>query len=675
MVGIVLFLVESVVTLILTVLTIASQVVEGGFGGTGSGGIPQVGPEWFQFLPISIGGNVFSALPGAGGIGSGDIGSLFLLPVPLAPGARRRRSSTSSRHRHRSRSRCAARRSLDPGSPATSRPLTFDVLLPAPADGSTRARLGHLRTPHGDVQTPVFMPVGTNATVKALDPDDLVEVGAQIILCNTYHLYLRPGPRAHRAARWVAPVHGLERADPDRLGRLPGRQPGRLPLGRRRRRHVPIAPRRLAPALHAGALDRGPGGAWVPTSPSASTSRCRRTRRSRREVAEATVRTDAGRSAASSAHARPDQALFGIIQGGLEPDLRAESTRAIAALPFDGICIGGLAGDETPRQRRAALDVVVPLLAGDPRPRYLMGLGSPMDLLDAVDAGIDMFDSVLPARVARNGSLWTPEGRLNLRNSRFLDDDQPIQDGCRCRACRTFSRAYLAHLLRADELLFYRLATCHNLTFILDFMAGIRAALAAGTFPELLRERRLALRDQLRRLTDIRRDKQAVAKSGSEAIEISGVGYTGRTPRRRDEMATKRSPPATKPRRSRRRKEAKPMLESLLQTRHRHSVELIKPKRKPRGSRSREPRGVGLDRSPVTARRSTRHDDHGDRPATAQRATAWIRRGEGEQRSDARAVDAAILAIEKQFGRGSIMKLGSSERQAGRRDPHRLHRA
>jgi tRNA-guanine family transglycosylase len=180
--------------------------------------------------------------------------------------------------------------------------------------------------------------------------------------------------------------------------------------------------------------------------------------------------------------------LFGIVQGGLEPDLRVESTRAIAALPFDGICVGGLAGDETAEQRGAALDVVVEQLAADPRPRYLMGLGSPADILDAVDRGIDMFDSVLPARVARNGSLWVPEGRLNLRNARYLDDPAPVQEGCRCRLCRTFSRAYLAHLFRADELLAYRLATCHNLTFTLDFMARIRQALAAGTFPELARE-------------------------------------------------------------------------------------------------------------------------------------------------------------------------------------------
>jgi queuine tRNA-ribosyltransferase len=214
----------------------------------------------------------------------------------------------------------------------------------------------------------------------------------------------------------------------------------------------------------------------------------------RREVAEAVIRTHAWAERCLTAHNRPDQALFGIIQGGLEPDLRAESTRVIGSMAFDGLCIGGLAGDESARQRREALDVVVPLLANDPRPRYLMGLGSPADLLDAVDAGVDMFDSVLPARVARNGTVWVPEGRLNLRNTRYLDDDTPIQEGCRCRACRNFTRAYLAHLLRADELLFFRLATCHNLTYVLDFMAAIRAALAEGRFPELVRDQ-AALRD------------------------------------------------------------------------------------------------------------------------------------------------------------------------------------
>ena len=368
-----------------------------------------------------------------------------------------------------------------------NRPISFDVLLPPPADGSTRARLGHLRTPHGDVQTPVFMPVGTNATVKALDPDDLDEVGAQIILCNTYHLYLRPGHERvarlgglHKFMAWRRPIltdsggyqvvslGDFRSVDDDGVS-------FRSHLDGSLHRFTPehsIAVQEALDSDIAVVLDQ-------PVAPHAS---------SRREVAEAMVRTHAWAERCLSAHQRSDQALFGIVQGGLEEDLRAESVRIIGGMPFDGICIGGLAGDESAAQRRAVLDVCVPLLADDPRPRYLMGLGSPADLLDAVDAGIDMFDSVLPARIARNGTVWVPEGRLNLRNTRFLDDPGPLQEGCRCRACRSFSRAYLAHLLRADELLFYRLATCHNLTFVIDFMARIRAALAEGKFPRLVRE-------------------------------------------------------------------------------------------------------------------------------------------------------------------------------------------
>jgi queuine tRNA-ribosyltransferase len=208
-------------------------------------------------------------------------------------------------------------------------------------------------------------------------------------------------------------------------------------------------------------------------------------------VADATDRTHRWAERSLAAHDRADQALFGIVQGGLEPDLRAASVEYIAGLPFDGICIGGLAGDETPAQREATLDVVVPLLEEDPRPRYLMGLGSPADLLEAVDRGIDLFDSVLPARVARNGQFWVPGGHLNIRNSRFQDDPGPIQADCPCLACRRFSRAYLAHLFRAKELLAYRLATCHNLTFTLDFMARIRTALRSGNFPAALPELRL----------------------------------------------------------------------------------------------------------------------------------------------------------------------------------------
>jgi queuine tRNA-ribosyltransferase len=375
---------------------------------------------------------------------------------------------------------------IEASAPQHARPLQFDILKPPPASGATRARLGRLATAHGVVETPVFMPVGTNATVKALDPDDLREVGATMILANTYHLYLRPGHERierlgglHRFMAWPGPILtdsggfqvvslGEMRAIDDEAVTFRSHLDGSL--------HTFTPEHSIAVQAALGSdiavcLDQ-------PVAPHAS---------SRREVAEATLRTHRWAERCLAAHDRPEQALFGIIQGGLEADLRADSTKVIGGLPFDGICIGGLAGDETAAQRRAALDVVVPLLEHDPRPRYLMGLGSAADLLDAVDAGVDMFDSVLPARVARNGTLWVPGGRLNLRNSRFLDDPEPIQAGCRCRACASFSRAYLAHLLRADELLFYRLATCHNLTFLLDFMAQIRTAIADGSFPELVR--------------------------------------------------------------------------------------------------------------------------------------------------------------------------------------------
>jgi queuine tRNA-ribosyltransferase len=373
-------------------------------------------------------------------------------------------------------------------------PLRFELEGPAAATADTRARAGRLFTSHGPVETPIFMPVGTNATVKALDPDDLHDVGAQIILANAYHLAVRPG---HERIKRLGGLHEFMAWERPILTDSGGYQIVSLADSRKIdddgvtfRSHLDGDTLHFSPeyaievqeALGADiavCLDQ-------PVMPHAS---------SRRQVAEATARTHHWAERCLDAHTRADQALFGIIQGGLEEDLRAESTQAISELPFEGICIGGLAGDETPQQRRAVLDVVVPLLKDDPRPRYLMGLGSPLDLLDAVDAGVDMFDSVLPARIARNGTLWTPQGKLNMRNARHLDDPGPVQEGCRCRLCRTFSRAYLAHLFRADELLAYRLATCHNLTFTLDFMKRIRSAIRSGTFPALKHELRASQAD------------------------------------------------------------------------------------------------------------------------------------------------------------------------------------
>ncbi len=357
----------------------------------------------------------------------------------------------------------------------------FEVTVPPPADESTRARNGVLTLTHGTVETPQFMPVGTNATVKALAPDEIKAAGASIILSNTYHLYLRPG---HERIERLGGLHRFMDWDRPILTDSGGFQV--VSLGDLRvvdddgvtfRSHLDGSIHRFTPELAVGvqqALGADVAVAFdQPVYPSSP----------RAVVADATERTHRWAERSFAAHTRPDQAIFGIVQGGLDPELRAASTRAIAAIPFDGICIGGLAGDETPAQREAALDVAVPLLADDPRPRYLMGLGSPADLLEAVHRGVDLFDSVLPARVARNGQLWVPGGRLNLRNRRFLDDPEPVQADCPCLLCRRFSRAYLAHLFRAKELLAYRLATCHNLTFTLDFMVRIRASIQAGTFP------------------------------------------------------------------------------------------------------------------------------------------------------------------------------------------------
>lgn len=375
---------------------------------------------------------------------------------------------------------------------ATAGPAQFEVLADAAAGSGTRARLGRLTLPHGIIETPQFMPVGTNATVKALDPDDLRTVGATIVLANTYHLYLRPG---HERVERLGGLHRFMAWDRPILTDSGGFQVVSLSDSRvidddgaTFRSHIDGSSHRLTPESSIAIQEALGADVAVafdhPVYPSSERS----------VVEDATERTHRWAERSLVAHQRgnrrSDQALFGVIQGGLEPDLRERSTRFIASLPFDGLNIGGLAGDETPEQRRAALDVVIPLIQDDPRPRYLMGLGSPADLLDAVLQGVDVFDSVLPSRVARTGQVWIPGARLNLRNAQFLDDPAPIEDGCPCICCRQFSRAYLAHLFRAKELLAYRLATAHNLTFTLGFMALVRAAIAGGRLAEALPELR-----------------------------------------------------------------------------------------------------------------------------------------------------------------------------------------
>ncbi|MEX0709796.1 MAG: tRNA guanosine(34) transglycosylase Tgt [Chloroflexota bacterium] len=346
-----------------------------------------------------------------------------------------------------------------------------------------RARIGILATPHGSVDTPGFMPVGTQATVKSLSPGDLRTVGAQIILANTYHLSLRPGHERiarlgglHRFMSWDGPIltdsGGFQVFSLAHLGQVDDD-------GVTFASHLDGSPQRLTPeraieiqeALGsdiAMALDQLVDG----TLPVA-------------EVRVAMDRTHRWAERCLAARSRHDQALFGIVQGGVDPALRRESVAAIAALPFDGLAIGGLSVGESKDDLAATLEVVAGALGDDPRVRYLMGVGSPPDFFTAVEHGVDLFDCVLPTRVARNGQLWTSVGRLNLRNARHLDDPAPPDPACSCEACTNHSRAYLAHLFRAEELLAYRLASVHNLTYTLGLMRGIRTALDDGAYGAL----------------------------------------------------------------------------------------------------------------------------------------------------------------------------------------------
>jgi queuine tRNA-ribosyltransferase len=326
------------------------------------------------------------------------------------------------------------------------------------------------------------MPVGTQATVKALTPGDLRTAGAQMILGNTYHLNLRP--TAERIAR-LGGLHRFMGWDGPILTDSGGFQVFSLAHlrsvdddGVAFTSHLDGTTHRLTPerAMKIQAL--------LGSDVAMAFDQLVDPGQPRAEVADAMERTH--RWAHRSLDARSgDQAVFGIVQGGVDPELRRGSVAAIAALPFDGIAIGGLSVGESKAEMASTLQVVGDALGDDPRPRYLMGVGSPVDFFTAVERGIDLFDCVLPTRVARTGQVWTDGGRLNLRNAAFLDDPAPIDPACACEACRGFSRAYLAHLFRARELLAYRLATVHNVTWTLELMRRLRASLADASFASL----------------------------------------------------------------------------------------------------------------------------------------------------------------------------------------------
>ncbi|MFN7003818.1 MAG: tRNA guanosine(34) transglycosylase Tgt [Roseinatronobacter sp.] len=349
-----------------------------------------------------------------------------------------------------------------------------------------RARTGVISTPRGDIRTPAFMPVGTAATVKAMLPGSVRETGADILLGNTYHLMLRPTAERiaalgglHRFMNWDRPIltdsGGFQVMSLASLRKL-------TEEGVRFASHIDgskhlLTPERSmeiqrllgsdivmcfdeCPALPA---DRGTIAASMELS-------MRWARRSRDAFGD-----------------RPGHALFGIQQGGLEPDLREQSAKALREIGFDGYAIGGLAVGEGQEAMLGVLDYAPGQLPED-KPRYLMGVGKPDDIVGAVERGVDMFDCVLPSRSGRTGQGWTARGSVNLRNARHRDDPRPLEEACDCPACRSYSRAYLHHVIKSDEIIGSMLLTWHNLRYYQRLMQGLRDAIAAGTLAAFVAE-------------------------------------------------------------------------------------------------------------------------------------------------------------------------------------------
>ena len=344
-------------------------------------------------------------------------------------------------------------------------------------------RRGRLTLDHGTVETPAFMPVGTAGTVKAARWSDLEAAGAEIVLANTYHLMLRPGGDAvrrlgglHRFIGWGRPIHT------DSGGYQVMSLAGNRTLSEEGvlfRSHVDGSAHALTPE-RAVDLQLGDFGVDVAMVLDECTP-WPATKDEARASMELTHRWAARAAARREALGSPRGALFGIVQGGMYPDLRAESAAAIAALPFDGVACGGLSVGEPKDEMRAMVEATAPLLPEE-KPRYLMGVGRPDDLIDAVARGFDLFDCVLPTRAARHGLLYTSEGTLAIKHARYREDAAPPDPACGCPTCRRHSRAYLRHLFVAGEPTAATLLTVHNLTAILDLMRGIREALASNRF-------------------------------------------------------------------------------------------------------------------------------------------------------------------------------------------------
>lgn len=349
--------------------------------------------------------------------------------------------------------------------------LNFSVLQ---QDKTCRARLGQLHTTHGTVETPIFMPVGTQAAVKTMTPEEVREIGGRLILSNTYHLYLRPG---HELIREAGGLHRFMNWDGPILTDSGGFQVFSLgPLrkiseeGVTFRSHIDGSEHFFSPEK-AVEVQEALGSDIAMVFDECAPYPC--THDYALEALKRTIRW-AGRCA--DAHQREDQALFGIVQGGTFADLRQRSARELVEIGFPGYAIGGLSVGEPKELMYEMLDVTVGELPEE-KPRYLMGVGSPDCLVEGVVRGIDMFDCVLPTRIARNGTVLTRHGKLVVRNAEFARDFNPIDPTCDCYACRNYTRAYIRHLIKANEILGIRLTTIHNLRFIQILMGEIRDAI------------------------------------------------------------------------------------------------------------------------------------------------------------------------------------------------------
>lgn len=353
------------------------------------------------------------------------------------------------------------------------------------AGSGTKARLGRLTTRRGAIETPVFMPVGTQGSVKALDPRELREAGTQIILGNSYHLFIRPGLEVIREAgglhafiNWTGPIltdsggfqvfslariRALRDDGVDFRSHLDGAQ---FFLGPREAMEI----QRILGSDIAMVLDECPAHACAS-----------------QDLASAVARTLKWAERCRNEPLADGQLLFGIVQGGVAPALRERCARALVDLGFDGYAIGGVSVGEPEHEMMEAVELTEQFLPAD-KPRYAMGLGTPAQMVELVARGVDMFDCVLPTRIARNGTAFTAKGAISIKAASNKADFRPIEPGCACYACANFTRAYLRHLLNVGEILGLRMLSVHNTHMYLSLMAQIRAHLSAGTFPEFRRE-------------------------------------------------------------------------------------------------------------------------------------------------------------------------------------------